>query len=106
MKKNIALVILLCVFTQGWTQTKNIEFKVDKEPNALAITGYNNTDEALEITLTIKDIKLLKGYTKPIVKVVPAKSNVLFKNLRLNMIFISINFLMVSRKYHQKLIRK
>jgi glutaredoxin len=107
MKKSIALVILLCVFTQGWTQTKKIEFKVDKEPNALAITGYNNTDEDLEITLTIKDIKLLKGYTKPIVKVVPAKSNVLFIKLTFEYDFykykLSYGFKKVPSKTDKKI---
>lgn len=107
MKKSIALIVLLCVFLQGWTQSKNIEFKVDKEPNALVITGYNHTDEALEITLIIKDIKLLKGYTKPIVKIVPPKSNILFVKLTFEYDFykykLSYSFKEVETKIDKKI---
>jgi glutaredoxin len=107
MKKSIALIVLLCVFLQGWTQSKNIEFKVDKDTNALNITGYNNTDEDLEITLIIKDIKLLKGYTKPITKVVPAKSNTLFVKLTFEYDFykykISYSFKKVPTKIDNKI---
>lgn len=74
--------MFLLITTQSiCAQSKDIEFKVDKEEKALLITGYNNTTEPLEITLTIKDIKLLKGYAKPITKVVAAMSSAQFVKL-------------------------
>ena len=59
---------------QGVAQKKKIEFKVDKGTNVLSIYGYNHTDAPLDITLTIKNIKMLKGYTTPITKRVQPNS--------------------------------
>jgi len=81
IKKYITLVIAICSATITLAQQKNIEFKVDKQPKKLIVTGFNNTPESLEITLTIKDIKMLKGYSGPISKVVPANSKVMFIEL-------------------------
>ncbi len=76
MIKKIVTIALLTVSLVTFSQGKTIEFKVEKNDadKALLVYGYNNTSSPLQITLTIKDIKMLKGYTKPITKVVPPKS--------------------------------
>ena len=65
----------------AFAQKKDIKFKVDKEDKALVLTGYNNTKNPLIITLTIKDIKALKGYNGPITKIVGANDKAFFTKL-------------------------
>ncbi len=81
IKQCLTLITVICLSSIAFAQKKAIEFKVDKQPNKLIVTGFNNTAEPLEIILTIKEIKMLKGYTKPISKVVPANSKVMFIEL-------------------------
>ena len=77
----LSILILAFISLEGIAQKKNIEFKTEKGKNVLSIYGYNNTKEPLDITLTIKDIKMLKGYSKPITKRVPANQKVKFIDL-------------------------
>ena len=77
----IGFLILAFVSLQAVAQKKAIEFKTEKSDNTLSIFGYNNSKEPLDITLVIKDIKMLKGYTKPITKRVPANSKLHFIDL-------------------------
>ena len=81
IKQRLILLFAICLTTVVLAQQKMIDFKVDKQPNKLVVTGFNNSGEPLEIILTIKDIKMLKGYTKPISKVVPANSKLVFIEL-------------------------
>ena len=74
-------MLFILITTCSFSQKKNIEFKVEKKDKALIINGVNNTKKPLVVTLTIKDIKGLNGYNGPIVKTVPANSNILFTQL-------------------------
>ena len=75
--------ILIILFTLNLTiaQKKTIEFSTVKTERKLSIYGSNNVDEDLEITLSINNIKMLKGYTGPITKLVKANSKTLFIEL-------------------------
>ncbi|MGV6830985.1 MAG: glutaredoxin domain-containing protein [bacterium] len=81
MKKIIAPIVLLLIAFNFLNAQKAITFSTEKNPGILSFYGHNNTADALEITLTLKDIKMLKGYTEPITKLVPANSKVKFIDL-------------------------
>lgn len=82
MITRIALVMVLLISFNAIGQKKKVEFKTEKGKNTLSVFGYNNTNEPLDITLTIKDIKMLKGYTKPITKRVQPNDKLLFIDLK------------------------
>ena len=82
MRKNLFVFALISLFSfVGFAQQKDIEFKVQDNEKTLSVICYNNSDATQEVTLTIKDIKGLKGYSKPIKKIVSPNSNVLFIDL-------------------------
>ena len=81
MKAITYLTLFLFTCSSLLAQKKTIEFTTEKKDGILSIYGSNNLNEDLEITLTIKGIKMLKGYTKPITKLVKANSKELFIDL-------------------------
>lgn len=81
MKRLLSTTFFLFFLVATTIAQQNISFSTDKKPGVLTIYGHNNSDEDLEITLTLKNIKMLKGYTKPITKLVKAKSKVNFIDL-------------------------
>jgi glutaredoxin len=82
MKKGTytSFILILCTIVT-FAQQKKIEFSTQKKDGILSVIGSNHTDDDLEITLTIKDIKMLKGYTKPVTKLVKSKSKLKFIDL-------------------------
>ena len=81
MKAITYLTLFLFTCSSLLAQKKTIEFTTEKKDGILSIYGSNNLNEDLEITLNIKGIKMLKGYTKPITKLVKANSKELFIDL-------------------------
>ena len=81
MKTTYLFLLLLITTLLCFPQQKKIQFNVEKGSNELSFFGANNTNDDLEITLTIKDIKGLTGYEKPITKLVKAKGKELFTRL-------------------------
>jgi len=74
-----ALIFFVSITT--FSQQKDIEFKVEDKDNALSVICFNNSDVTQEVVLSIKEIKGLKGYSKPIKKVLPPNSKLLFIDL-------------------------
>lgn len=64
-----------------FSQQKDIEFKVEDKDNTLSVMCFNNSEETQEVVLSIKEIKGLKGYSKPIKKVLPPNSKLVFIDL-------------------------
>ena len=104
--QNLFIATFLLCNTVVFSQQKLIEFKAEKQPNKLIIHGTNNSEEPLEITLTIKDIKMLKGYDGPITKVVPAKSKAVFKELSYEYDFYKYRLSYTYKKLETELQKK
>ena len=80
--KKILLILTLFLFTlNSFSQKKDIEFKTDKKRNSITFICVNNSNTKQEVTLTFPKIKGLKGYRKPVKKIVAPKSQISFITL-------------------------
>jgi glutaredoxin len=82
--KRIALLICLLINLSVFSQKKNIEFQIKKGKNRITFKGINKSDFDQEVVLYFNSIQGLFGYSKPIKKIIPAKSKLEFVELRFN----------------------
>ncbi len=79
--KNVIIIALIFFFGNSFAQEKVIEVETEKEKNSIKIFCKNNSKYTQEVTLTLKNIKGLRGYKKPIKKLIKPKSKILFYDL-------------------------
>lgn len=75
MKKITLVLICTLIAFIGYSQKKDIEVVSVKSEDAFILSAINNSNVQQEITLTVVQ-KNLKGYSIPITKLIPSKSNV------------------------------
>lgn len=75
MKKTQILVLIFLIGLVSYSQKKDIELTTIQTKKGFEINAINNTNFQQEITLTLT-LKNLKGYSEPIVKLIPANSTV------------------------------
>lgn len=80
MKKLTTSLIVLLSFS-AFSQSKDIEIIADRGDNSVTFFGKNNTNTSQQITLTLKQLEGLDGYTEPIQKDVPAGAKMKFAEL-------------------------
>jgi len=81
MKKLVALTIVLFSIT-AFSQSQDIEIIADRSTDGVTLFCKNNTNTTQQITLTLKQLEGLKGYTEPIKKDVSAGAKVTFVELK------------------------
>jgi glutaredoxin len=80
--KNIVVFISLWIGFSAFAQEKQVEFQIKKGNNRITFKGINKSDFDQEVVLYFNSIQGLYGYSKPITKVIPAKSKLEFIELR------------------------
>ncbi len=74
MKSNF-ITLFLTLYLVGFSQNKSVEVNYSKENDGFVFIATNNENVQQEITLTLKTTNL-RGYKKPITKLIPANSSI------------------------------
>lgn len=75
MQRTILLLSLLFVITIGYSQKQKVEVLIKKNKDNYVFSAVNHSTVQQEITLTLT-VENLRGYKKPITKLIPTKSTV------------------------------
>lgn len=75
MKKYVSIIALVLITLISYSQEKEIEVISSKDDKGFILSAKNNTNVQYEVLLTVFP-KNLKGYSKPIKKLVPANSSI------------------------------
>jgi glutaredoxin len=75
MQRTILLISFLFVITIGYSQKQKVEVltKKNKDNYVFSAVNYSTIQQEITLTLTVEN---LRGYKKPITKLIPAKSTV------------------------------
>lgn len=71
------LIFFLSITLVGWSQ-KPVEFETIKDSDKITFVCKNNTSTQVEVTLTLKDPKGIKGYENPVTKLVSSEGQLVF----------------------------
>ncbi|MBT8266565.1 MAG: hypothetical protein KJO41_06305 [Bacteroidia bacterium] len=83
----IRIALIFFVSISAFSQQKDIEFKIEDNDKTLSVICFNNSEVTQEVVLTLKEVKGLKGYSKPITKTLAPKSKINFIDLTYDYVY-------------------
>jgi len=78
---NFSIIILFSYAALGQSE---VEFEIKKEPNKLIWVCKNNGNFTKEVTFTLKEPKGLRGYSKPVTKIISPNAEMIFLTVSYN----------------------